>query len=237
MLRERRDSVVIGTKWGSGLPRGTRFGEPAYVRGALEASLRRLGTDHVDLYQMHWPDPLTPLAETLGVLGELAAEGKVRHVGCSHLRGWQVVDAEWTARTAGGARFTAAQDEYSLLQRGAETDLLPALRHAGVGLLAYFPLASGLLTGKYRRDSPAPEGTRLAGRVLDDDVYDTLEALEAFAAERGHTLLELAVGAVAARDGVASVLTGATRASQIQANVAAAGWQLTPGDLASLDAL
>jgi aryl-alcohol dehydrogenase-like predicted oxidoreductase len=237
ILRDRRDSVVLGTKWGSGAPPGVPFADREHVRAALHGSLDRLGTDHVDLYQLHWPDPLVPWEETLGALGELVDEGKVRALGSSHLSGAQVLQTDELARSRGLGRFVAAQNEYSLLKRGAEAELLPACRAAGVGLLAYFPLASGLLTGKYRRDAPAPTGTRLAGRELDDEMYGTLEALTAFAAERGHTLLELAVGAVAARPGVSSVLTGATSPGQIVANAAAGSWQLSPADLAALDAL
>ena len=235
ILRGRRDSVVIGTKWGSGEGAGTAWGTRKRVRQAVEGSLRRLATDYIDLYQMHWPDPRTPIEETLEALSELVTAGKIRFAGSSHLSGWEVVDTDWIARARGLSRFVSAQNEYSLLRRGAETELLPACRRVGVGLLPYFPLASGLLTGKYRRGAAFPPGTRLSGRTVDDRVFDTLEALEGFAVERGHSLLELAVSAIAARPGVTSVITGATRPEQIRANAAAANWQLQATDLADLD--
>jgi aryl-alcohol dehydrogenase-like predicted oxidoreductase len=237
ILRKRRHQVVIATKWGSGLPDTVTWGSRRYIRQAVEASLRRLGTDYIDLYQMHWPDPRTPWEETLAALDELVKEGKVRYLGSSHLHGWEVIDTDWIARTRGWERMISAQNHYSLLERGAERELVPACLRAGVGLLPYFPLASGLLTGKYRRGAPPPAGARLAGGDIPDATYDRLEALEAFAAERGRSLLELAIAGLAARPAVASVVAGATSPAQVRANVAAAEWDLGPDDLAALDAV
>jgi aryl-alcohol dehydrogenase-like predicted oxidoreductase len=237
ILKDRRDEVVIGTKWGGGEPAGVAWGSRRYIRRALEGSLRRLDTDFIDLYQLHWPDPLTPLEETLAALDELVHEGKLRYVGSSHFAAWEVVDADWTARSRGYERMISAQNHYNLLERDAEKELIPACVHVGVGLLPYFPLASGLLTGKYRRNGPAPQGARLAGREISAATFDRLEALEGFAHERGHTLLELAIAGLAVRPAVASVITGATSPSQILANVAAAEWRLGPDDLTALDGL
>lgn len=235
ILADRRDEVVLATKWGGGEPAGVAWGSRRYIRAAVEDSLRRLGTDFIDLYQLHWPDPLTPIEETLAALDELVRAGKVRYVGSSHLRGWEVVDADWIARTNGYERLVSAQNIYNVLEREAEEEFVPACLHAGVGLLPYFPLASGLLTGKYRRDAPPPEGARLAGKEIAAATFDRLEALERFAVERDHTLLELAVAGLAARPAVASVITGATTPEQIRANAAAAAWHLDGDDLAALD--
>jgi aryl-alcohol dehydrogenase-like predicted oxidoreductase len=203
----------------------------------VEASLRRLGTDWIDLYQLHWPDPLTPMEETLAALHELVAEGKVRYVGSSNLAGWQLVDADWTARSAGTSRFISAQNEYSLLNRGVEAELVPACEHVGAGLLPYFPLASGLLTGKYRRGVDAPAGTRLASRPerLAAADFDRIEAIGRYADERGVSMLDVAIGGLAAQPAVASVIAGATSAEQVRANVAAGAWQPSAEDLAALD--
>jgi aryl-alcohol dehydrogenase-like predicted oxidoreductase len=237
ILKDRRHEVVIATKWGSGMDerRDIAWGSRRYIRQAVEASLRRLDTDFIDLYQMHWPDPRTPIAETLDALDELVREGKVRYLGSSHFTGWQVADSDWIARTGGTQRFIAAQNHYSLLERSAEAELIPACAKFGVGLLPYFPLANGLLTGKYRRDQPVPAGTRLAGRVIDDATYDLLEALETFARERGRTMLDIAMGAIAAKISVASVITGATKPEQIRANAAASEWRPTQEDMTTLN--
>ena len=194
-----------GPDWGV---RGSR----RYIRTAVEASLRRLGTDWIDLYQMHTPDPVTPIEETLAALHELVVEGKVRYLGSSNFSGWQVVDADWTARTAGQTPFVSAQNEYSLLKRQAEAELVPACEHVGVGILPFFPLASGLLTGKYRRGEGAPEGTRLASRPdrLAAADFDRIEAIGAYADERGVSMLDVAIGGLAAQPAVASVIAGAT---------------------------
>ena len=239
ILGNRRDRVVLATKWGMDMGEGpgTARGGRRYIRRAVEDSLRRLRTDHIDLYQLHRPDPLTPIAETLHALDELINEGKVRYVGSSNFTAWQVADADWTARADGTERMISAQNHYSLLERGVETELLDACEHFEVGFLPFFPLANGLLTGKYRRDQPPPDGTRLAGRTIDAATFDRLDQLDVFAADRGHTLLELAIAALASRPPVASVIAGATRPDQVAANVAAGAWVLDAADLAALDAL
>jgi aryl-alcohol dehydrogenase-like predicted oxidoreductase len=242
-LRGRRDEVVIATKFGmdmggvNGPDWGAR-GSRRYIRIAVENSLRRLQTDWIDLYQYHRPDEHTPIEETLAALTELVAEGKVRYIGSSNLAGWQVVDADWTARSGGYESFVSAQNEYNWLNRSAEAELLPALGHTGQGLLPYFPLARGLLTGKYRRGEAPPSGTRLArndqSAHLTDANFDKVEALTTFAQERGITVLDIAIGGLAAMPTVASVIAGATRVAQIEANVAAGRWQPTAEDLQTL---
>jgi aryl-alcohol dehydrogenase-like predicted oxidoreductase len=203
----------------------------------VPASLRRLGTDWIDLYQLHEPDGVTPFDETLAALDEIVTEGKVRYVGSSNLAAWQVVEADWVARTGGYERFISAQNKYSLYDRAAEAELIPACERVGVGLLPYFPLEYGLLTGKYRRDQPAPEGSRLTVEKtrFDNADFDRIEALERFAAQRGVGLLDVAIGGLAAQPAVASVIAGATKAEQVRANIAAAAWQPTSDDLAALD--
>ncbi len=235
----RRHEVVLATKWGSGMDErhDIAWGSRRYIRQACEASLRRLKTDHIDLYQMHWPDPRTPLEETIAALDELVREGKVRYTGSSHFSGWQVADSDWIARSTQRNRFIAAQNHYSLVERTAEAELIPACQRFGVGLLPYFPLANGLLTGKYRRHQPAPSGTRMAGRAIDGAMYDTIEQLLAYAQARGRTLVDVAVGALIAQPVVGSVITGATKPAQIRANAAAADWVPTADDLAELDRL
>jgi len=236
-LEGRRDRVVLATKFGmdagrdDGEPRGSR----AYARRALENSLQRLRTDRVDLLYYHEPDGVTPLAETLGALGELADEGKIRTFGVSNLDAAQLREAI----AVGDQRPAALQNEYSLLERGAERELLPLSREHGIGFVPYFPLARGLLTGKFRRGEPPPGGTRMADRpdMLTDAVFDRLEALEAFATERGHTLLELAFAGLASQPGVASVIAGAMSPEQVAGNAAAGGWQLGDEDLRALAAL
>jgi aryl-alcohol dehydrogenase-like predicted oxidoreductase len=211
------------------------------VRRAVEASLRRLRTDWIDLYQLHRPDDATPIEETLSVLDDLVHEGKVRYVGSSNFTGWQVAHAEWTSRTRGLERFVSAQNEYSWLSRDVERDLVPALDEYGIGLLPYYPLANGLLSGKYRRGEAAPAGSRIQawGREseLTDDTFDVLEALESFAASRGVGLLDVAIGGLAAQPAVASVIAGATSAQQVETNVAAAGWRLAAEDMDEIDRL
>ncbi|MFD1053246.1 aldo/keto reductase [Terrabacter terrigena] len=241
-LGSERENVVVATKFGmdmqgsNGPDWGVR-GSRRYIRKAVEASLRRLGTDWIDLYQLHRPDPRTPIDETLTALDELVREGKVRYIGSSNFTGWQVVDADWTARAAGAARFVSAQNEYSLLERDVEEELVPACEHVGVGLLPFFPLASGLLTGKYRRGESAPTGTRLAGlpdRLAAAD-WDTIERIEAYAVQRDLRPIDVAIGGLAAQPAVASVIAGATRPEQVVENVRAALWQPTAQDLAELD--
>lgn len=242
VLVGRRDDVVLATKFGmdmagsNGDDHGAR-GSRRYIRRAIEASLRRLGTDHVDLYQYHVPDGVTPIGETLSALDELVREGKVRYVGSSNLAGWQVVDAEWTSRTSCTARFVSAQNHYNLLDRRAEQELVPACASCGVGILPYFPLANGLLTGKYRRGEPPPPGTRLAERpqALADASFDRVEALEGVARSLGRSLLEVAVAGLAAQRSVASVIAGATRPEQVFANAAAGEWEPSAEELALID--
>ncbi len=242
VLAGRRDDVVLATKFGmdmagaNGPDWGVR-GSRRYIRRAVEASLRRLRTDYIDLYQMHVPDRRTPIAETLAALDELVTEGKVRYLGSSNFAGWQVADADWTARRAGRERFISAQNNYNLLEREVEAELVPACLRYGVGVLPFFPLANGLLTGKYRRNQPPPPGTRLSEKshLLSGRNFDRVEGLEKYAAERGISLLDVAIGGLAAQPAVACVIAGATKPEQVRANVAAGGWQPTPEDLAALD--
>lgn len=239
ILKTRRHEVVLATKWGSGMDarHDIAWGSRRYIRQACEASLRRLGTDHIDLYQMHWQDPRTPIAETIAALDELVREGKIRYIGHSHFSGWELADADWIARTAGHERFVSAQNHYSLIERAAERELIPACDRFGVGLLPYFPLANGWLTGKYRRDAPAPAGARMSGRAIDDRTYDVIEALAAFAEARGRTMVDIAIGALVHQPSVACVIAGATKVAQVVANAAAASWIATPEDIADLDTL
>ncbi len=251
-LAGRRDEVVLATKFGSrsDVARlGTHWGAKGsrrFVRKAIESSLTRLRTDHVDLYQLHFPDPHTPIEETLSALDDLVREGKTRYVGCSNLAAWQLADAEWTARSRGLTPFVSAQNEYSLLDRSVEAELVPACKRFGVGLIPFYPLASGMLTGKYRRGEDAPEGTRLgSGRfrktltdgtpLRSDPVFDTVEKIESYAAERGVGLLDVAIGGLAARPAVASVIAGATKPEQVRANAAAGDWRPTESDVEALD--
>lgn len=240
----RRAEVVIATKFGMDMEgaNGPDWGARAsrrYVRKAVDASLTRLGTDYIDLYQLHTPDDVTPIEETLEAMTELVTQGKVRYIGSSNLTAWQVVDADWTARTSGTSAFVSAQNEYSLYNRSADVELIPACEHLGVGVLPYFPLAYGLLTGKYTRGRPAPEGSRLraqSGR-LDGADWDRIEALQGYADEHGVSLLEVAVGGLAAQPVVASVISGATKPTQVEANVNAVQWEPSADDLAALDDL
>ena len=247
LLAGHRDDVIVATKFGSDVrKRGNDNGEDwgargsrRYIRKAVESSLRRLRTDWIDLYQLHRPDHATPVEETLAALSDLVREGKVRYIGSSNFTGWQVADAEWVGRTRGFERFVSAQNEYSWLDRSTEADLVPALTHYGIGLLPYFPLASGLLTGKYRRGEDAPVSSRIAEwglqERLDDRTFDVVEGLEAFAASRSIRLLDVAIGGLAAKPAVASVIAGATSKAQVQANVAAGQWCPSDEDLAELD--
>ncbi len=242
VLAGRRDQVVLATKFGSDLggangPDWGARGSRRYIRLAVERSLRRLRTDWIDLYQLHRPDPSTPVEETLSALSDLVREGKVRYIGSSNFDGWQVTDAEWIARGSGHERFISAQNEYSLLDRSAERELIPALEHHGIGLLPYFPLANGLLTGKYRRGEQVPQGARLAARpeYLTDARFEVVEKLEDFARRQGVTLLDVAIGGLLAKPTVSSVIAGATRPEQSKANVAAAAWVPDEAALAELD--
>jgi aryl-alcohol dehydrogenase-like predicted oxidoreductase len=242
-LRGRRDDAVILTKFGN--PADPEHPEhrgasPEHVRRAVEASLRRLDTDVIDVYMLHRPDPETPLESTLEALDQLVKEGKVRAVASSNLAAWQIADADWIARSRGAARFVGAENRYSLLDRAAEREVLPACRRFDVSFIPWGPLAGGLLTGKYRRGEAAPSGTRLASsprasQVLTDHNFDVVEAVERFAAERGVTPTHVALGWLAAQPAVSSVIAGATSPEQLAANVAATAW--TPGedDLAKLN--
>jgi aryl-alcohol dehydrogenase-like predicted oxidoreductase len=238
VLERRRDRVVLATKFG-GRMEGRGGGSRSHIREAVEASLRRLRTDYIDVYQYHVPDGMTPFEETFGALDELVREGKVRYVGHSNLAPAQVEEVDALAREHGWARPVSAQNEYSLLRRDAEDELLPTCERLGLGVLPYFPLASGLLTGKYRRGEPVPEGTRLSGRdeVFTDEKFDRIEALETFGRERGVSLLEVAIGGLAAQPAVTSVIAGATRPEQVQANAAAGDWEPSADDVAALNAI
>ncbi len=238
VLEGRRDQVVLATKFGMdmGDGRGPR-GSADYIRQAVEASLRRLRTDVIDLYWYHQPDGQTPIAETLGALHELVQAGTVRAIGASNFSAEQIEEADSVAREEGLTRFTAVQNEYSLLVRGDERDVIPTCARLGLGYVPYFPLASGLLTGKYHRGQPAPEGTRLAGRdeIASDEQFDLVERLTRFAEERGITLIDVAIGALLANPTIASVIAGATKPEQVRANARAAQWSPTDEDLAALD--
>jgi aryl-alcohol dehydrogenase-like predicted oxidoreductase len=232
VLEGRREQVVIATKFGarSDDAGDLRKGSPEYLRKSLAESLERLRTDYVDLLYLHFPDPATPIAETLGAMEELVAAGSVRALGCSNF------DVDMLREAESVGHFHVLQNNYNLLEREVETELLPFCREHGIGFVPYFPLASGLLTGKYRRGEEPPEGTRLANWPLPvpEEPWDELERLDGFARERGHTLLELAIAGLASQPGVSSVIAGATSPEQVRANAAAADWQLSADDLAAL---
>ena len=237
-----QQAVLVLRRGEAGDAEGVKKGASRrYIMNAVEDSLRRLKTDWLDLYQLHRPDPLTPIEETLRAMDDLVRQGKVRYIGCSNVVAWQVADAQWTARDLGIGGFASAQDEYSLLKRGAEKDLIPAIAHYGMGLLPYFPLANGALTGKYKRGAAMPEGARLtklpqrAEEIFSADNWRRIEGLTAFAEQRGHTLVELAFSWLAAQPVVSSVIAGATKPEQVAANVKAADWALSAQDLAEID--
>jgi aryl-alcohol dehydrogenase-like predicted oxidoreductase len=243
VLTGRRDQVVLATKFGSqgvdmgyGAAAGAKGGR-SYIMRSVEQSLRRLRTDYIDLYQIHTPDPATPIEETLTALGDLVAQGKVRYLGHSNFSGWQIAEAAGVARELGTTGFVSAQNHWSLLERAAEAEVVPAARHFGLGVLPYFPLANGLLTGKVRRGVPPPAGSRLAGRpdYITDQKLDTVEALISWAQQHGVTVLEVAIGGLAAQPGCASVIAGATSPEQVKANAEAAGWTPAADELADLD--
>jgi aryl-alcohol dehydrogenase-like predicted oxidoreductase len=243
-LGPRRKDIVLATKVGmrmddAGRERGA---SRRHIMQAVEASLRRLNTDWIDLYQQHQPDPLTPIEETLRAFDDLVRQGKVRYIGCSNLKAWQVVEARWTSRMLGLAPFVSCQDEYSLLARRPDRELIPMMQAYRMGLLPYYPLAAGLLTGKYRRNTSMPEGARLTlhaaryeGRFINDANWPIVERLDAFAAQRGRTLLELAFSWLAARPCVSSIIAGATKPEQMEANVRAADWALSAEELREID--
>jgi aryl-alcohol dehydrogenase-like predicted oxidoreductase len=243
LLGDQRKRIVLATKFAAPMDdSGERQGgSRRYIMTAVEDSLRRLRTDWIDLYQMHRTDPGTPIEETLRALDDLIRQGKVRYIGCSNFPAWQMTEAAWTARTAGLNGFISCQDEFSLVHRTPEAELLPAARKLGLGLLPYFPLASGLLTGKYRRNTPLPAGTRLAGtqrlaeRYLTDRNWAIAERLGDFAAAQGRSMLELAFSWLLAQSPVASVIAGATRPEQLEQNVKAGDWALSADALAEID--
>jgi aryl-alcohol dehydrogenase-like predicted oxidoreductase len=240
-LGSRRDGVIVATKFGSDMEgiNGRDFrarGSRRYVQIAVEASLRRLRTDRIDLLQMHEPDPVTPIEETLSALDDLVHAGKVRYLGSSNFSGWQIADAEWTARARGFERFVSVQNEYSLLERGIEDEVIPACEEYSIGLLPYFPLAQGLLTGKYRRgEKPSTGRLKNNPELVESANHDVIEGLQGFARELGIDILDLAMGGLAAQRAVASVIAGATTPEQVNANAAAGLWEPTAADLARID--
>lgn len=244
-LTGQRDHFVLASKFGldmkgaNGDDHGVR-GSRRYVRRAVEASLRRLKTDHIDLYQLHRPDDVTPIEETLSVLDDLVREGKIGYLGCSNFAGWQIADADWVSRTSDLARFVSVQNRYSLLDRSIEAEVAPAAERFGLGILPFFPLEYGLLTGKYQRGQDAPSGSRAAADPaasswLAEADWDRIEALERFAAERDLSILDVAIAGLAAQPCVSSVISGATSGEQIRTNAAALRWQPSADDLAALD--
>jgi len=243
-LGGRRQDVVLATKFGSaGLDRRYEGASRHWITRAVEASLKRLGADYIDLYQVHTPDRRTPIDETLRAMDDLVRQGKVLYIGCSNVPGWRIADAAWTARAGGLERFVSVQNAYSLLERGAQAEALPACEAFGLGFLPYFPLAAGLLTGKYQRGAPLPEGARITTgganyqKRLTDRNFDHVEALTAWAQERGHSLLELAFAWLLAQPVISSVIAGASSPAQLRANAACAAWKLTPQDMTDINAL
>tara|TARA_R110002020_G_scaffold5841_7_gene24003 strand:+ start:31964 stop:32908 length:945 start_codon:yes stop_codon:yes gene_type:complete len=242
-LGPRRKDVVIATKFGFPMSDDGRLkgASRRYIMNAVEDSLRRLNTDWIDLYQLHTYDPLTPIEETLRTLDDLVRQGKVRYIGCSNLSPWRVVEAQWTARVGSYSSFVSCQDEYSLVTRDIETEMTSAMESYGMGLLPYYPLAAGILTGKYKRNAPMPEGARLtnnekaARRYVTEANLILAEKLEAFAKARDHTLVELAFSWLASRPVVSSIIAGATKPEQVEQNVASAGWKLSADDLAEIN--
>ena len=243
ILGHRRKDIVLASKFGMAMSDdGTKIGASRrYIMSAVEDSLRRLKTDWIDLYQLHQPDPLTPLDETMQALDDLVTQGKIRYIGCSNLPSWQVVESQWISKSMGLNRFVSCQDEYNILNRDIEAELIPAMQKYGCGLLPYFPLASGLLTGKYKR-TEMPEGARLtdmptfANRIyLTDENFDIVDNLNKFAHKTGHSILELAFGWMASRPTTASIIAGATKPEQIDANVAAVNWVLSQSEIDEVD--
>jgi aryl-alcohol dehydrogenase-like predicted oxidoreductase len=235
-LGPRRKDIVLATKFSLPMGEGDymKGASRRYIMQAVEASLKRLNTDYIDLYQLHFPDPETPIEETLCALDDLVRSGKVRYIGCSNFAGWQLVEAHWIAASKGLTPFISAQNHYNLLDRKIEFELVPAAKKYGAGILPYFPLASGMLTGKYRRGGNGPEDGRLmlapgmGKNILTEANFDLVEKVTDFAAARGKTMLDAAIGWLAAQDHVASVIAGATRPDQVEANVKAANWDMTP---------
>jgi aryl-alcohol dehydrogenase-like predicted oxidoreductase len=244
-LGKRRQDVVVASKFGMQMAKdpSRKGGSRRWIMRAVEDSLTRLRTDYIDLYQFHTPDPDAPIDETLRALDDLVSQGKVRYIGNSNFHGWQIADADWTARAANGERFVSAQNNYSLLERGVEAEVLPACERFGLGFLPYFPLAAGMLSGKYKRGERPAEGTRLASwgqygeRTLSARNFDLVERLEDWAQAHGHAILDLAFAWLLSRPAVASVIAGATSPEQVRRNAATADWTLTPEEVAEVDAL
>ena len=245
ILGDRRKDIVLATKFGMVMSdeQNHKGASRRYIMRAVEDSLNRLQTDWIDLYQLHTPDALTPIEETLRALDDLIRQGKVRYIGCSNLPAWQVVEAQWTSRSLGLKSFVSCQDEYSLLVRDVERDLVPAMQAYELGLIPYFPLASGLLSGKYKRNAPLPDGTRLANtarlaeRYLTEANWDRVERLREFSEARGRSLLDVAFAWLLAKPQVATVIAGATKPEQVEQNVAAAEWMVNPDDLKEIERL
>jgi aryl-alcohol dehydrogenase-like predicted oxidoreductase len=237
-LKGRRDKVLIATKFGMKMGEGKAGAKPAYIRQAAEDSLRRLGTDHIDLYQIHQPDTSTPIADTLGALDELVKTGKVREIGCSNFSAEQLREA---ATVPSGARFASVQNNYSLLHREPEAEVLPECKRLGIAFLPYFPLANGLLTGKYRKGQPFPKASRghdeFGPKVFTDENLSLVEQLRSFAESGGHTLLELAMAWLAAKSVIASIIAGAKTPEQVKANASAVAWRLAENDVAAVDGI
>ena len=241
-LKGKRHQAVIATKVSSRMADGPNNAGNSrkHIMTEVENSLRRLNTDYIDLYQIHWQDANVPIEETLRALDDLVRQGKARYIGCSNFMAWQVCEAVWTSRSLGIAAFASVQPKYSLMDRAIEAELTPFCREYRMGILPYFPLENGFLTGKYKRNQSAPQGTRLAEGdrgMFTDANFDLLEALEAFCAERGRSVLELAFAWLLANPDVSSVIAGATRAEQVVANAKAAAWTLTPQELAEVNAI
>ncbi|HEY4342800.1 MAG TPA: aldo/keto reductase [Parvibaculum sp.] len=244
-LGERRKDIVLATKFGLPMGEGDlmKGASRRYIVNAVEASLKRLGTDYIDLYQIHFPDPETPIDETLAALDDLIGAGKVRYIGSSNFAGWQLADAWYIAKELGSAKFISAQNHYNLLDRKIEQELIPAAKVYGASVLPYFPLASGMLTGKYKRNQGLPNDGRLTAwgdrgkAILSDQNFDLVEKLTAFAEARGHSLLDLAFGWLASQPQVASVIAGATKPEQVEQNVKAGEWELSAEELAEVGKL
>jgi aryl-alcohol dehydrogenase-like predicted oxidoreductase len=249
-VKGRRDKVLIATKFGVAVGEGSQqfaskdgLGAPDYITKAVEASLRRLNTDYIDLYQFHMPDPTTPIEDTLRTMDSLVKAGKVRYIGGSNLPAWELNEAMWVSKAAGLNSFVSVQPRYNLLDRHCEEELVPCCRAYRVGLIPWYPLAGGFLTGKYRRGQPLPPGTRFGGNpdfyawLLSDTNFNVLEKLTAFAARRGHTAAELAIGWLVSHPFVSTVIAGVTKTTQVSANIAAASWQLTADEMKEIDAI
>jgi aryl-alcohol dehydrogenase-like predicted oxidoreductase len=237
-LKGRRDKVLIATKFGMKMAEGKEGGKPAYIRQAAEDSLRRLGVDHIDLYQIHQPDPSTPIADTLGALDALVKAGKVREIGCSNFSADQLREA---AQVRSGARFVSVQNNYSLLHREPEAEVLPECQRLGMAFLPYFPLANGLLTGKYRKGQPFPKSSRgddgFGPKIFTDENLALVEQLRGFAESRGHALLELSMAWLAAKSSISSIIAGAKTPDQVKANAGAVAWRLSDADVAAVDGI